>query len=231
MDGAAEVVPRSATTERDAVVGGALAVDDQVPEVGEGLAVFDADALPHRVGERLGGDHQRIQREDAAADLGELRPVALGGVDDRARSDRALDAARADPHDAVGPADHLGLLGDHRAAAFDRAGDAAHELAGVHPGAGRRDRGRHGVRDAVARADAFGAGEGDPVDAELLRLGELAPGGRELHPVARERHCAAADVVAVHALDLGDPADLVDGVDHRLPLGNRGIAPVAGGQR
>ena len=40
------------------IIGRALAVDDQVPEVGEGLALGETDLCPGRCRQRLGSDHQ-----------------------------------------------------------------------------------------------------------------------------------------------------------------------------
>ena len=70
-DPGAEVVRRAAAAEGEPAVGGALAVDDQVPVVGEGLALAQPDPVPHVVGQRLGGDHQRVDRRDVAAQAGQ----------------------------------------------------------------------------------------------------------------------------------------------------------------
>ena len=53
-----EVVRRTAASEGEAAVGCALAVDDHVPAVAERRPAGQADRLPHRRGERLGGHHQ-----------------------------------------------------------------------------------------------------------------------------------------------------------------------------
>jgi hypothetical protein len=67
LDRRAEVIRRAAAPEGDAVVMGALAVDDEVAIVGEGLVVREADLLPETsLGERFGRDHQRVERHDGA---------------------------------------------------------------------------------------------------------------------------------------------------------------------
>ena len=77
-DRAAPVVAGAAPAEREPVVGGALAVDHEMAEVGEGLAVGDADLVPEGVGQRLGGDHERVQRQHAPVGRAQRRAVALG---------------------------------------------------------------------------------------------------------------------------------------------------------
>ena len=62
----AEVVRRAAAAEREPAVGRALAVDDHVAEVGERRARVEPRLGPERVGQRLGRDHQRVDRRDRA---------------------------------------------------------------------------------------------------------------------------------------------------------------------
>ena len=87
------------------VVGGALAVDDQVPVVGERLAARASPiCVPDRRGQRLGGDHQRVDRRDArAAGPRSAGGVALGGAHARPRRARrrasVLDPAGLDRRD------------------------------------------------------------------------------------------------------------------------------------
>ena len=63
----AQVVRRTAPAEREPVVGRPLAVDDQVPRVGERLRAVQADLRPDLGRQRLGGDHVGVDRGDVAA--------------------------------------------------------------------------------------------------------------------------------------------------------------------
>ncbi len=62
IDTAAEVVWGATTTEREAAVGGALSVDDEMSGVVEGRAVGETDVLPGAVRKGLGRDHHRVER-------------------------------------------------------------------------------------------------------------------------------------------------------------------------
>src|ERR1700754_3831830 len=70
-----EVVGPPAPAEREPVVGGPLAVDDHVALVAEGLTAAQADPLPLLGGQRLGGDHQGVDRGEVAAVAGEAGRV------------------------------------------------------------------------------------------------------------------------------------------------------------
>src|SRR3954467_6238922 len=67
LDRRTEVIGRTASTEGDAVVGRALSVDDEAAIVVEGLAGGPPDGVEERIRQRLGRDHQRVDRRDRAA--------------------------------------------------------------------------------------------------------------------------------------------------------------------
>ena len=97
-DPRAEVVRRAAAAEDEPVVGGALAVDDQVPVVAERLAPAQPDLLPHRVGQRLGGDDQASRPAPAAGARRRAcgcSPRSHGSRARRARSRGGWSPARA----------------------------------------------------------------------------------------------------------------------------------------
>ena len=113
---------------------GALAVDDEVPVVGEGRAALEADLRPDVVAERLGRRHERVDRGDGAPPARDGRGVALGREDDVLGPHRAVrgdDAAAAD-------VDGRGALVDRDTAALDRGGQTR---ARAGPGGSRRSAG------------------------------------------------------------------------------------------
>ena len=95
-DPRAEVVRRPAAAERQPVVAGPLAVDDEVPVVGEGLAGPQPDPVPDVRAERLGRHHQGVDRCEGPAQPGQLGGEALGGAD----HDLGADPAGRGRHDA-----------------------------------------------------------------------------------------------------------------------------------
>ncbi len=97
-DRRAQLVRRAAAADGDAVVDRALRVEEQVVLVGDGLASRPAELLPHVGAERLGRDHQRVQRQEPAPLAGLLGGVRLGRAHHRVGGDGAVrgdDAARA----------------------------------------------------------------------------------------------------------------------------------------
>ena len=82
-DPRAPVVGRAPAAEHQPVVGGALAVDDQVAVVGEGLAPGQARRVPEGRRQRPGGHDQRVHGHDRPRR--ELRGPRLGGPHDAAR--------------------------------------------------------------------------------------------------------------------------------------------------
>ena len=75
-----EVIRRSASTDGDATVGGALAVDDEVAIVGEGGHCRKPVLIPEGLWQWGRGDHERIDRGDVTAMTGKSRGVALGSA-------------------------------------------------------------------------------------------------------------------------------------------------------
>ena len=116
-----EVIRRAATTERDAVVGRSLRVDDEMTAVADRLAIAPTDVVPERRRQRLGRDDERVDRDEASFRSGKLRRVALGRT-----------------HDDVGA--HGAALG-HDATGLDRA-DARRLVHASRHGAGRPRRAR-----------------------------------------------------------------------------------------
>ena len=179
IHGAAPVVPGASAAEREAVVGRALPVDEQVAVVAEGLAVLDADLVPDRVGQRLGRDHERVERQDAAAHPRPLGAVALERDDHVPRGHGALEARvdAAEPHAARRPVDHLGALEEGDAERLDHLGEAAHELRGVQPRAGGVEHRTRVVAVETRRAEPGADGALVPVlgavDAEPPQLGDV----------------------------------------------------------
>ena len=70
FDRAAPVVPRTASSERQPIVGRPLAVHDHVPPVVERRPFVQSCRLPELVGQRFGGDHQREDRRHLAVQAG-----------------------------------------------------------------------------------------------------------------------------------------------------------------
>ena len=176
-DPRAEVVGRAPAAEDQAVVVGALAVDDQVPVVGEGLAAGQPDLVPGGPGERLGGQHERVDRHHRAALAGEAGRVALGG-----------------PHH------HLGAHGARGGDRATRARSGARGSArGPAPRAARRRRraGAPAARDGSPRSRGCTSrrGPGSPAAGPRSRPrrgapGRRAPGTARARPPPRaRRHC------------------------------------------
>ena len=78
VDATAEEVGHAAATERQSVVGRALAVDHRIPVVGEGRSTGQPDLAEHRGIERLGGDHQRVERHHRSSFARQVPRVSLG---------------------------------------------------------------------------------------------------------------------------------------------------------
>ena len=175
---------RPAAAEGEPAVGGALAVDDQVPAVGEGLALTEPDLIPRLVGQRLGRQHQGV-------DGGEHAGLALAGF-----ACSPPWRARRTPHgrrrgrcarsrlDGLDP----GALVQDGPRLDDAAGQAAHEPCRVDCGAVRGV----GTAEDVGRADSA-------LGLRLVEQGVVlraeAPGA-QLRRSRRGRSTAAAGVRA-----------------------------------
>ena len=169
------------------------------------------------VGQRLGGDHQRVDGDDVTLVTGQGAGVALGGADHGA----GADGPPRRRHDPGGEGGHRGLLEEPDTPALDDVGQAPDQ-------SGRVD------RRAVRRVGpAQYAGGADPVvglvrgeegqvvlaDAPGPGLGDLVVGACELGRRAGEHHGAALVEPAVDALGGDHPSDLADGGLHGQPLG------------
>ena len=176
-DRGSEVVRRSAAAERDAVVGGALAVDDQVAAVGDRLAVGPADLVPERPGQRLGGDHQRVDGATVRRWPGSsaVKPSVA----------RTTTSAGTVPWPCAPPArsPHPCLLVDRHAVALDHLGQATDEPGRMDRGAVRRVGGaeqrrrrRAGAAPRRRRASGVVVGEAECV-ASSTRPGAVGCGG------------------------------------------------------
>jgi hypothetical protein len=113
--GGTKVVRRAATTKGDAVVTGALTIDDHVTVVGERLVVRESRRRPRSPGlERFGRDHQRVERHDGASLVRQVRRESLGRSHDERACTLAPDrddlrAASSSPRD---DSSDLGVLED-----------------------------------------------------------------------------------------------------------------------
>ena len=76
------MVGGSSAAEGDPIVKGALAVDDQVAHVGEGLPVAQPDLVENGRIQGLGRDHERVEGDHIPMGSSELRAVALCGPHD-----------------------------------------------------------------------------------------------------------------------------------------------------
>ncbi len=225
LDGGAEVVRRTAAAEDEAVVGGALAVDDDVPVVGERLPALQPRLVPEPGGEGLGRDHERVDGDDLAR--ARRRRPRLGGAHDVPGPDRAAVGADAAGRDLRGP----GALDDPPAAAFDRLRQAPRQTQGVDAGAVRGVRGAEGAGHADGLAGLLGVQQSQPLrrPGALVRR-DLGRGPGQLRLAAGHDDGAAAAEVAVDPLGLHDALDLVDRAAHGLPHGAGGGGTVLGGQ-
>ena len=197
FDATAPVVAGTAAAEREAVVGGALAVDQQVPVVAEGAPVLELQLVPHRVGQRLGRDHQRVQRQHATAGLRQRGRVPLEGDDDRL----AAHGAAGGDDGSARPVEHLGLLEDPHAPRLERAGESAHELARVQAcavrieGCPERSRRHQPCRGPRARSRPRRTGRLRPPRRARRRAGSRSARTRSCRP-SRSRSRCPADAAA-----------------------------------
>ena len=202
-------VGRAAPADRDPAVGRALRVEEQVPEVGDQLARRPSRSGPHVVGQRLGRDHQRVERQEPPALARQLRRVRLGRPQDGARPDGALRAA-----DAAGlQLERLGVLVDDDAEALARRRPARAPAGRDRsaPRAGRSWRPRQPATRTRA-VDLVGVQQRVRPPAWAARVGALhalqqAPA---LRLAGRDEQRAGMVEPAVDALRVGDAADLLD---------------------
>ena len=223
------MVGRAPPAEREPAVGGALAVHDDVPVVGERLPLRQPDPGPGLLGQRRGGHHQRVDRRHRTPLAGQPRRVALG----RADHHRCPDHARRGHRRARPQRGHRGALVDAYAPAFHRPGQAPDQLRRVHGGAVRGVRAAAYPLGVAPRGGLAGVEQRQVVVGQPVRVGlrDLGPGPVELGLAACERHGAAGPPVAVDALGGGDPAHLADRVVHGPLHGQCPVPAVPPGQR
>ncbi len=211
-DGRSPVVGRAAAAEGDPVVGGPLAVDDQVALVGEGLGAAQADGLPGRRVERLGGDHQRVDRGHRPTGGGQGGGPRLGGAQHVAGPYRAARGAHPPGFDVHDPR----ALEDRHAPGLDGVGQAADQRQRLDPRAVGGPGGAEHVAGGKPCACRVGVQQLDLVAPPPGLLG-LGPGPGELDRGAGERERPADAEPAVDALGRAHPADLAHGLAHGGP--------------
>ena len=140
IDSRAEAVSGTSPTEGDPIIRRALAVDHHPPVVAERLALAQPDLVPDARWQRLGRDHQRIQRDERPSMPGKIAGVGLGGADD----DVSRDGAAVGDERWVGSArterrgpdlGDRGALHDLAAEALDHGGQTVCRPGGIDAGA------------------------------------------------------------------------------------------------
>ena len=211
------VIGRPPAAEGDPVISRPLAIDDDVPVVGEGLALGQPDLVPHTGGQRLGSDHQGVDRGRAPSQPRQPRGPSLGrphgmpGPHHRPRlQDHSTGRRGRDP----------GTLDNHSATRTHHCRKPVHKVARMDPRAvgvvGRAQQPRHphpvsGLRQ-VKPDGAIAPG----------RAGSGIPAGSlDLRGSPRGEHDATTSVVAVDAFVGGDPADFEDGLTQGRAHGSR----------
>ena len=209
----AEVVRGAAAADGDAPVLGAHRVEDQEAQVAEHLVAAPADLVPEGVGERLGADHQRVDRHHRALVAGELGRERFGGTHD----DRGAHVAEDGRRDVRLDTGDGGALEDGHPQALDDVGESAGQAGRVDGGAVRREACAEAPGHLDALAHVGGAEHDVVVLAEpplALVLDRLAQ-PEELNGRGREVELAAEPEPRVDALRFHDARDLV----HRLVQG------------
>ena len=208
-----EVVRRAPAAEGEPVVRGALPVDDQVPGSvkvsprGPGRSRAQTSAR-----QRLGGDHQRVDRHDVARGPGSVGRPRLGGPD------HAPAPARCRGRSPTRPRRERAAPASARRCGRPALDGARPARGPAGPGGSRAQCGvyvppstpaaPHGSRDAVGvqqvRLVAPAAVRGD-LGARPARAGPAVRASATVPPVAKSQSMP---------LGRGDAADLVDGVAH-----------------
>ena len=205
------MVRRPAAAEDEPVVDAALAVDDQVPVLAEGLIVVQPDPVPYRGGQRLRGDDERVHRSNRAARAVQRRRPRFGRPHD-------VPSGHGRPviecHHARVDASHPRPLDDPAATALDRRREPAHQPVGVHPrtvgleGPAERSRhsqaGRHLWSVEPGQAQPPGVGRRD-----------FRTGLRHLRRTPGHHDRAALVEAGVDALGRAQRAQVVDAVAQR----------------
>ncbi len=221
--GAGRVAVRNAAAaDRDAVVHGALGVEEAVRGVAEGFAALPSDRLPDVVGYRVGGDHRAVHRQPAPPQPWQRRGEPLG----RPQHDRRPDDAQRCGHPSRVDLGGRRHLVDVDAEALDGVGKATRQPGRLNARAVRVVEGRlHAVQPNTF--GRFGFRQCD--DAVDLPGALLVDGGgqpRGLRGIARDLQCAALDDARVDPFRSRDVDHLVDGVVEGLLPGQHAVAAV-----
>ena len=203
----------AAPADGDAAVVGVHRVEDEEAEVAEDLLAGPADLVPEGVGERLGADHQRVDRHERALVAGQLGRERLGGAHD----DVGAHVAERRGRDVRLEAGDGGALVDGHPQPLDDVGEPAGEPGRVDGGAVRRVAGAEAPGHLDALAHVGGAEHPVVLLAEAPRalvLDRLAH-PQQLHRRECEVQLAAEVEARVDALVVHDARDLV----HRLVQG------------
>ncbi len=218
LDRRAEAIRCATAAEQDPPIGGPRQVVDRQAVGRDDLAGAPADRGPVRIGDGLGQDDERIERQQGPVVAPELAEVGLAGQDDGGRPDEPSRRPQGRPQVGQGARldiGHGGPLEDRAAPALDRPSQAAHELARVD----------HGVLAAVDRAQ--GTLDPDPIG----RLGGVEPAiaggparsfqarpvclqGRHLLRPASDRERATLGVVRLDPLGGNRFGDRIHGSGH-----------------
>ena len=216
-----QVVRRPAAAEDEPVVRGPLAVDDQVPVVGESLPPRQPDLVPDLRGQRLGRDDQRVDRHHGARQPRQPGREPLRRAHDVRRPHRAAAGA----HDARFDRERRRPLVEGDAATGHDLGQAADQSARVDGRAVGGVRRAEGPRRAQPLARL---GRGEHLVAVLgARPGELGLAPREddgaaLGEVAvdalGEGHALTSSTEARIAASCASPSDVGNSAEHQPPL-------------
>lgn len=221
-----EGIRRATAADGDAVVGGALGVDEGVGGVAQAFALLPADALPRLRGQLIGHDHRGVDGNhvppaepgDIALDLAGVRLHAGQHGLGAHGPTRGGDGAR---RDARGPR----VLTDPDPLGLDDRREAVDQLGGVDAGGGTGEEAAERGPDGDAPPDGVGVKEFEvlsPVSGGEIR------GVSSFKPLQSSRSCGhpqmpAAPLVGLDALLVEDAQRVIDSAIH-LPLerGDRG---------
>lgn len=200
---------RRATAAKDEpVVHRALAVNDHVPMLTEGLSVAQTDLVPERLRQGCGGHDQRVDRCHGPSVTGQPGGPCLGGPDDVAG---LYDDAVGRLQPAVAQAGHPSVLADPGTLVLDGAGKSHCESEWMDAGTVRVEGGAPQSlnRKSIGRGCAVEPGRPcAPVVGVLL----LCPTPKRLRAVTGNDQRPTLVEPALDAFRFGHPADLVDAV-------------------
>ena len=208
VDRPAQPVWSAAAADRDTPVDRPLRVEEQVVAIVDQQAVVPAQLLPDSLAERLGGDHQRVQRQVASRAAAQLCRIGLGCTDHGLCAHRAAGGA----HAARLERGDRGALVDRHTVALAGGAEAAGEPRRVDPrGVGRVAPAPHGVRfDHRGRLGGRQQPAVGRLVADRLGIGVTGTQALPLWAARRQRERTSLDEAAVDPLACDHGADLVD---------------------